>query len=237
MRDWPTAEIKLVNISNGLSNKCFSIHMRPFPIASHDLELLSEYVDTDRALWTTDLALVDLEATETAYANYIPVIMHQVLERFSGPPVGLLHRAYRQACRLLRNSGSQTKACEMLHAALSVWASVCLSLLPVYVVEETLQMAYFDSSTSALTAGKIPAPPILRAQLELVLIHYVEETLRKDLLHRLQDMLYKNRRDTWMVIYLVLLILLHNTERLTERALRYAKHNGGKVGILFSRTI
>ncbi len=229
---WAAGETKPVSVSNGFGGEYFTIRVRQFTTERHALEPASDLVDANSAPLATDLALADLEAAETAYANYISRIMDEVLPHFSGPPSGLLHEAYRQACRMLEDPGAQQGLSEMLNATLRVWAAVRLLTTPLYIIcEDTLEKENEHSSSdrSPPSVGMILAPPVLKEQLELVLIHHIQETLGKELLCGLQGLLYKNRKDTWLVMYLVTLILLQNTARLTTLALSYIGTSEKKV--------
>lgn len=76
--------------------------------------------------------------------------------------------------------------------------------------------------------GKIPLPPVLGAQMDLILIHHIQTKLRRELLDKLQKMMSKNKQSTWLVTYLVIFILLHNTALITAHDAGYAKKHGMK---------
>ncbi|KAK3180202.1 hypothetical protein K4F52_008401 [Lecanicillium sp. MT-2017a] len=76
------------------------------------------------------------------------------------------------------------------------------------------------------TPGKIPLPPVLGAQLDIVLIHDIQKRLRKDVLDQLQRIIQKNKHCNWLAIYLVIFLLLHNASLIIEHDADYARKHG-----------
>ncbi|POR32979.1 Uncharacterized protein TPAR_06826 [Tolypocladium paradoxum] len=212
IHDWASSVIKVVRISEGLCNKYIELPVREF-VPQHDdkLEQTWDCRGVKKSIRLPPYALADLEDGIKAYGNYIPGVIGHALKKLSGPHDGLLYLTYRQACQIFKDSATPTKSLELLDSMFMLWMSTRLSTMPAYIVgEETLGMGQYLFNDTRPDQGKIPVPPALGAQLQFILIHNIQKRLRKDLLNRLQKMIYRGNRDAWLVTYLVTFILLHN---------------------------
>lgn len=77
--------------------------------------------------------------------------------------------------------------------------------------------------------GKIPIPPVLGAQMQLIINHKLQAPLRSKILVRLQKLTLDQKPDNWFCIYLCTFILLHNCSLLTAHDIGYARKHGLKV--------
>jgi hypothetical protein len=73
--------------------------------------------------------------------------------------------------------------------------------------------------------GQYLVPPVLSAQIELIMTACVLLPLRKKVLNRLQQLILSNKTKYWFTIYLCTCILLHSCALLTSfqqtQALKY----------------
>jgi hypothetical protein len=81
--------------------------------------------------------------------------------------------------------------------------------------------------------GEIPVPPVLGAQIELILIQGIQIPLRKAVLDKLQKLILANRMNTWFTMYLCTFILLHNCSMITKYDAGYAKKYIPEVRIAY----
>lgn len=99
----------------------------------------------------------------------------------------------------------------------------------IIVGTETLGMPRNIMDETSPNHGTIPLPPVMGAQLDLILIHQIQMGLRRELLDRLQKMIQTNKQRTWLSSYLVTFILLHNIALITDHDASYARKHGMKV--------
>lgn len=175
-------------------------------------------------------ALVNLETTKATYATHIQATMMETIQKVLGRIDGLLPVTYLRAVQLMRHPSISADSAKLLHLTLTLWVSIRLSTTSGFIVgKETLGMPSDILDQSCPDAGKIPMPPVLGAQLDLVLIHHIQTKLRREVLELLQKMILKNKHMTWFVTYLVTFILLHNTSLITAHDAGYARKHGMKV--------
>jgi hypothetical protein len=98
--------------------------------------------------------------------------------------------------------------------------------------EEALGMRPQDYGPRCPNTGIILTPPVLSAQLEIIMTVMVLEPARKEVLKRLKALLMENQRRSWFAVYLSMFILLHNCALLTAADNKRSKKQGLKVLLL-----
>jgi hypothetical protein len=98
--------------------------------------------------------------------------------------------------------------------------------------EENLGMAPQTFDPAAPNFNKVLIPPVMSAQIELIMTAEVLQPLKKEVLARLQELIGANRTRTWFTIYLCLFVLLHSCSLLTSFENKRAKRHGLQVGSL-----
>ncbi len=78
-------------------------------------------------------------------------------------------------------------------------------------------------------SGIILTPPVLSAQVEVIITATLLIPAKNDVLSRLRELVQKNERRSWLAIYLAMFILLHNCALLTEGDNKKARKQGFKV--------
>jgi hypothetical protein len=78
--------------------------------------------------------------------------------------------------------------------------------------------------------GKIPLPPVMIQQLDMILTLGILEPLRKQVLEDFQRLALTSNPRNWMTIYLITFMSLHSCARITAE--NY--HNARKHGLLVS---
>lgn len=98
------------------------------------------------------------------------------------------------------------------------------------VGEETLDMRDQQYSPNCSNSGKILLPPVLTAQLEVIMTAEILLPERKNVLRLLNQLMKKKPEgQSWFVIYLTLFILLHSCALLTAGDMMKAQKQGSTV--------
>jgi hypothetical protein len=84
----------------------------------------------------------------------------------------------------------------------------------------------FDKASSNF--GKIPVPPVMNVQLDLMMSSIVIHPLHQAILAQLQNLIHANKTSSWFTIYLCSFILLHSCSIFTAFENGYAKKHGAK---------
>ena len=230
---WASSEIKVIHATEGYSDNTLELRVREFVPQPGDKLVRSWYhEDTERSVTIPAFALVDIEDGKTAYMKHIRGSMNQAFSKILGRPGGLLHKTYQQTLHCCKDRSLPMEALELMRDTFSLWMSIRFSTKSVFIVgEETLGMPRDILDGTSPTPGRIPLPPVLGAQLDLILIHHIQARLRRKVLDGLEKMFSKRKHNTWMVTYLVTFVLLHNTALITAHDAGYARKHGMKVSL------
>ncbi|KAF5006612.1 hypothetical protein FDECE_7007 [Fusarium decemcellulare] len=230
IQNWASDERRTIFVSAGLSNKFVKVEVRKFiPQIGDKLERTWDYNGTKRSVSIPPYALVSLDDVKKAYLDHIRNSMEDAFGKLLGPRDGLLYKTYQRAWHIFRDPSTPADCLDLLHHTLMLWMSVRLTTRSSFIVgNETLGMHPNILDETSPNHGMIPLPPVLGAQLDLILIHHIQTRLRRELLDKLQKMMSKNKQSTWLVTYLVIFILLHNTALITAHDAGYAKKHGMK---------
>ena len=95
--------------------------------------------------------------------------------------------------------------------------------------DETLGMTPQDWDPNCNNYGRVLVPPVISAQIQLVMTVKVMQPLKRSVLRMLQKIIEKNEPRSWFTIYLCIFILLHNCALLTSHENRRAQKAGLQV--------
>ena len=95
--------------------------------------------------------------------------------------------------------------------------------------KETLGMKPQDYDPKCSNWGKILLPPVLNAQMEVIVTEKMLLPLKKAVLKGLETLLKENKRELWFTIYLSIFILLHSCALLTAADMKRARKYGMQV--------
>jgi hypothetical protein len=230
VQQWAADDTKTIQISDGYSGKCIELRVRQFvPQDGDKLERTWDYRGVKRSVSIPPYALTDLDGGKEAYTRHIESSMRDTFHNVLGPTNGLLYMTYMRAWRMFKNTSTPKDSFELLQLTMRLWMSIRLSTTSGFIVgRETLGMSSNILNSTSTSPGKIPLPPVLGAQLDLILIQHIQTKLRRELLDKLQKTILKNKHSTWFVTYLVTFILLHNTALITAHDAKYARKHGMK---------
>jgi hypothetical protein len=237
---WASMDTKIIHVTSDCSDLAVQLRVRQFiPQEGDRLERSWVVNGETRSVRIPPYAIVDLETARKEYSKHIDESLHDSLTRILMPYDGVLRATYRLAWYMATQDPSVPhEEKELLQLALRLWIAIRLTTRSAFIVgEETLGMPRNILDETSPNHGRIPLPPVMGAQLDLILIHQIQSGLRRELLDKLQKMLQTNKAKTWFTTYLIMFMLLHNISLITEHDAGYAKKHGIKVGWLPCRTV
>ncbi|CAG8961672.1 hypothetical protein HYFRA_00006209 [Hymenoscyphus fraxineus] len=119
---------------------------------------------------------------------------------------------------------------ELLQMVLQLWVAIRMTTRSLRITgTETLNMPSDLMDASSGMQGKLPIPPVMGAQMQMILCHKLQAPWRSKILTRLQKLTLEQRPEHWFCIYLCTFILLHNCSLLTIHDIGYARKHGLKA--------
>lgn len=236
VQNWASGDVKCIRVSDGYSSKSIEVRVRQFiPQDGDKLERSWNYKGLKRSVVIPPYALIDLEQTKESYMQHIESSMYEAFASILGSQHSMLYKTYLQAWTLMQDPSTPKESLDILKLTLKLWMSIRLSTTSVFIIgHEMLGMKSDILDASSPHHGKVPLPPVLGAQLDLILIHHIQAKLRRELLDKLQKLMLKNKPSTWFTTYLVVFILLHNMSLITAHDASYARKHGMQVSITIS---
>ncbi|KAI0848887.1 hypothetical protein F5Y00DRAFT_269827 [Daldinia vernicosa] len=226
---WASSETKIVKVTEGYTEQAVELRVRQFvPQDGDKLERSWVHEGTRKRVKIPPYAIVNLEEAKSTYTNYIRQWLPECCKKVVGKEKFLL-ATYGAAIKASRDQTIDPKESALLRKALQLWMAVRLTTKSTIIVgDETLGMSKDIMDETSPLRGCVPLPPVMGAQIELVLIHQIQSSLRRDMLENLQTMTQANKQKTWFTTYLITFILLHNVALLCQHDAGYARKHGIK---------
>lgn len=98
---------------------------------------------------------------------------------------------------------------------------------------ETLGMKPGNYGPACSNSGIILVPPVLSAQMEIIMTATILQPMRTEVLKQLKHLIEKNQRCSWFTIYLCMFILLHSCALLSAGDEKKARKQGFEVQSLW----
>ncbi|KAI1112451.1 hypothetical protein F5Y14DRAFT_421710 [Nemania sp. NC0429] len=228
---WASTETRNVKVTEGYTEHAVQLRVRQFvPQDGDSLERSWVYDGIRKRVVIPAYAIVNLEEAKGAYSSYISKSLPECCKKILGGKDKLLVATYWAALKATRDPSTDEKEKELLRKALQLWMAIRMTTKSTVIVgEETLGMTPDIMDETSPLQGKIPLPPVMGAQIELVLIHQIQSNLRREMLENLQTMTQANKQHTWFTTYLITFILLHNVALLCQHDTGYARKHGIKT--------
>ncbi|KAI0460195.1 hypothetical protein F5B21DRAFT_522309 [Xylaria acuta] len=228
---WASTETRRVRVTEGYTEHAVELRVRQFVPQDGD-SLERSWVHNGVRKWVTipAYAIVNLEEAKSAYSSYISRSLPECCKKILLGKDKLLAATYVMALKATRDPMTTDNEKELLKKALQLWMAVRMTTKSTVIVgEETLGMTPDIMDETSPLQGKIPLPPVMGAQIELVLIHQIQSSLRREMLENLQTITQANKQHTWFTTYLITFILLHNVALLCQHDTGYARKHGMKT--------
>jgi hypothetical protein len=125
----------------------------------------------------------------------------------------------------------------LLADAFRLWFAIRRTATTEWIVgEDTLDMEPENTDRSYPLFGKVPLPPVMIQQLDMILTLGFLQPLREKFLKSFQKIVLRKDPKGWMSIYLTTFIALHSCSAVTAEHYQNARKHGLKVGPSFSQT-
>ncbi|KKA31138.1 hypothetical protein TD95_000576 [Thielaviopsis punctulata] len=229
---WAGDEVRVIFISGGYTRAGVPVKVRKFkPVVGDKVVRTWVSNGVKKSVDIPTWAICDIKDAEAQYDRYLARGVAECLDTVLQERDPLLRETYHIAFSILQDKSQTLGNRDLLAKTLKLWMAVRLTTKSSTIVgDETLGMSQniIDDKSTEMH-GKIPIPPVLGAQLDIILIDNIQKKLREDVLKVYNTMVTKNDKRSWLVIYVVTFILLHNIAMITAHDAGYAdKHSLGR---------
>ncbi|KAK8138442.1 hypothetical protein PG984_001822 [Apiospora sp. TS-2023a] len=237
--NWASFETRNVGVTEGYTHQPVVLRVRQFvPQEGDSLERTWVYDGVRRSVRIPAFAIVNLEEARNAYEDHLTRSVKDFCRNVVSSKHKLIWGTYAAALKAAMAEETDEKQKTLLRKALRLWMAIRMTTKSTYIVgQETLGMDRDIMDETSPLRGQIPLPPVMGAQIELILIHQIQNKLRREMLDELQGILQANNHITWFTAYLVTFIFLHNVSLLCQHDAAYARKHGIKARFARENTV
>ncbi|KAK7907869.1 hypothetical protein PG985_015172 [Apiospora marii] len=237
--NWASFETRNVGVTEGYTHQPVVLRVRQFvPQEGDSLERTWVYDGVRRSVRIPAFAIVNLEEARNAYEDHLTRSVKDFCRSVVSSKHKLIWGTYAAALKAAMAEETDEKQKTLLRKALRLWMAIRMTTKSTYIVgQETLGMDRDIMDETSPLRGQIPLPPVMGAQIELILIHQIQNKLRREMLDELQGILQANNHITWFTAYLVTFIFLHNVSLLCQHDAAYARKHGIKARFARENTV
>ncbi|XXG99228.1 hypothetical protein Hte_005565 [Hypoxylon texense] len=231
IQQWATTDVKTIVLTQDIGGACYSLRVREFvPLEGDAL---------DRT-WSSGLgkfshpcapyAIENMRETCPIISKYVDDNVMNYVAYWIDRTDTLLRKTYEMAYEYsLRSDRPEERA--VLSAVLRLWVASRMESKPERICGlEVLGMTPQDWDPQARNYNMYLIPPVLQAQIEILVTATVLIPMKDIVLKKLQFLIEKNLIKSWFTIYLAIFLLLHSCALLT-RAEAYRAVRNGKTGL------
>lgn len=230
IKEWASSELKRIQVTQDYGPSALTFTVKQFVPQNGDM-LHRQWSDggVTKSVAIANYAIVDMAAALQEHRNFITAEGSQVFKSVLDYNDRLLWDTYSTAIRY-SNISDSPEGREILQLVLQLWVTIRMCTRSGRITgTETLGMSSDMMDKSSGMHGKIPIPPVMGAQIQLILNHKLLTPLRSKILTKLQKLTLEQKPDNWFCIYLCTFILLHNASLLTAHDIGYARKHGLKT--------
>ncbi|KAL1840399.1 hypothetical protein VTJ49DRAFT_525 [Mycothermus thermophilus] len=230
IKDWASRDVRTIEVMSDVCPVPLKLHVRKFkPIPGKDATHKS-WMDRKAGIRkhkpTTPYAIVNMKNAVHDMHEYISknafMSMEHVL-RGSDQWVRETYAFARQYCYRVESQEERN----LLKNFFRLWFAIRRTATTEHIAgEDTLDMKPETEDESFPLFGKVPLPPVMIQQLDMVLTLGVLDPLRKKVLEDFQKLAQTANPTNWMTVYLVTFMLLHSCALITDENYRNARKHG-----------
>ncbi|KAH7361068.1 hypothetical protein BKA65DRAFT_547760 [Rhexocercosporidium sp. MPI-PUGE-AT-0058] len=224
---WADSETRCINITQDYSPNPVTLRVRKFiPVEGDSLVRKWKHEGMPKSVTLPPYAIESLKEAERAYRDYISREGTKFFMSTLDKEDPLIFDTYSMAINASKNHMSEQERI-LLNMVLRLWVAVRMLCRSERIVgNDRLDISLNLMDHSSPMYGKTPIPPVMGAQIELVLIQGILNPLRAMILEQLQKLILAHKPQNWFCIYLCTFILLHNASLITKQDITYARKHG-----------
>jgi hypothetical protein len=226
--DWADTKIRTIRVLSDVCDIPLVLSVRKFvPIPDHD-SLKKSWMDgkVKKYKETTPYAIVNMNATVRDMQDYINKHVFRCMELWLRTRDDWVQETYRFARQYMLIAPPEEKS--LLADFFRSWFAVRRTATTEHIVgDDNLDMEPVNDPSYELHK-KVPLPPVMIQQLDMILTIGFLEPLCKKVLENFQKIVLNNKSKSWMTIYLITFMSLHSCATLTAENYRNARKHGLK---------
>jgi hypothetical protein len=230
--EWESPTLRTVLVKSDICPVPLKLVVRKFvPIPHKDL-IHRSWVDhrsgVKKFKETTPYAVVNMKNAVHDMREYVTANVFKCMDYFLRGSDQLVKDTYEFARKYMQRVESDEER-KLIGNFFRLWFAIRRTATTEHIVgEDTLDMEPEKKDESYPLFGKVPLPPVMIQQLDMILTLGILDPLRKQVLEDFQRLALTINPKNWMTIYLITFMSLHSCAKITAE--NY--HNARKHGLL-----
>lgn len=226
---WADSEIRCIEVTQDYSPNPMFLKVRKFiPVDGDKLSREWKYAGKTREAFIPPYAIDSMKEAERAYRDYILKEGMQFFLSTLDRNDALVFNTYTMAIKASKCHMSEQERV-LLNMVIRLWVATRMICRSERIIgSDRLGMGPDLMDRTSSMPGQTPIPPVMGAQIEVILIQGIMKPLRAMILEHLQKLILAHKPQNWFCIYLCTFMLLHNASLITKQDIAYAKKHGLK---------
>ncbi|KUJ10821.1 uncharacterized protein LY89DRAFT_596060 [Mollisia scopiformis] len=224
---WASSEVRTLVLTQDIGSAKDVLTVRmivPLPGDSLTRTWMSKSTGERFHHQTAPWAIMNMTRTAHEPSVNIDNYIEDFINHFVNPNDKLLVDTYLMAFRLSTSSKVEEERV-LLRNVLRLWVAARRGTKPQRVIgEEKLGMLPQTLDRNRYDYGEVPVPPVISAQLSLLREALIIRPWTQEVRSQLEALVAKKKPESWLTVYLVMFILLHNCSLLTAYFMKKAKN-------------
>ncbi|KAK2803707.1 hypothetical protein FQN50_006925 [Emmonsiellopsis sp. PD_5] len=224
---WVSTQVRTIYVKSDVCPEPLELSVRKFVPIPED-RLHKGWMDgkVKKFKETTPYAIVNMISGVDTMRTYIHAHTFKCMDFFLRGRDDLIVKTYSFARRYMVQTSFEDEK-SLLQNFFQLWFAIRRTATVEHIVgEDTLDMAPETVDRSYPLFGKVPLPPVLIQQLDMILTLGVLNPLRKKVLEGFQKLVLTNKPRSWLTVYLVTFMLLHSVAVITAENYKNARQHG-----------
>ncbi|KAK2772710.1 hypothetical protein FQN53_004457 [Emmonsiellopsis sp. PD_33] len=224
---WASTQVRTIYVKSDVCPEPLELSVRKFVPIPED-RLHKGWMDgkVKKFKETTPYAIVNMISSVETMRTYIHAHTFKCMDFFLRGTDDLIVKTYSFARRYMVQTPFEDEKL-LLQNFFQLWFAIRRTATVEHIVgEDTIDMAPETVDRSYPLFGKVPLPPVLIQQLDMILTLGVLNPLRKKVLEGFQKLVLANKPRSWLTIYLVTFMLLHSVAVITAENYKNARQHG-----------
>ncbi|KAH7412815.1 hypothetical protein BKA64DRAFT_568269 [Cadophora sp. MPI-SDFR-AT-0126] len=226
--EWSSNQIRTIKVQSDLCNAPLELTVRKFVPTSQDV-LCKSWMDGKKKKFkdATPYAIVNMTDAVKVMGEYINKHIFECVAYWLKDKDEWVQETYKFAARYMVTAPPDEQA--LLSDTFRLWFAIRRTATTEWIVgNDTLDMEPEKKDRSYPLFGKVPLPPVMIQQLDMILTLGFLKPLRKNFLQDFQNLTMSNNPKSWMAIYLITFIACHSCAAVTAEHYKNARKHGLK---------
>ncbi|KAK0642135.1 hypothetical protein B0T16DRAFT_421071 [Cercophora newfieldiana] len=227
---WASPEVKTIQVMSDVCPVPLQLVVKRFvPIPGKD-SMHRSWMDHKKGVKktkeTTPYAIADMQKAALEMRDYVTNNVFSCMDFFLKGSDKLVKDTYQFAREHMQRTDSEEER-KLLGLYFRFWFAVRRTATMEHIVgQETLGMVPVMEDRTCPLFEKIPLPPVMIQQLDMILTLGVLQPLQKQVLDEFQKLVLANNPRNWMTVYLITFMSLHSCAKITHENYLNARKQG-----------